>query len=80
VAKILANLARNYSRTVCATIHQPSSEIYQCFDDLVLLADGHVGGACCAAAPVRRSWLLGASSALALPSRLCNQPLQQRLG
>jgi hypothetical protein len=30
---------------VCATIHQPSSEIFQCFDDLVLLADGNVGGA-----------------------------------
>ncbi len=42
VAKILANLAHNYGRTVCATIHQPSSEIWQCFDDLVLLADGNV--------------------------------------
>lgn len=45
VTKILANLAGGYGRTVCATIHQPSSEIFQCFDDLVLLADGNVGGA-----------------------------------
>ena len=42
MARILANLAHNYGRTVCATIHQPSSEIYQCFDDLVLLAAGQV--------------------------------------
>jgi ABC-type multidrug transport system ATPase subunit len=42
VVKILNVLAKNYGRTVVATIHQPSSEIFHLFDDLVLLADGQV--------------------------------------
>ncbi len=65
VAKILANLAHNYGRTVCATIHQPSSEIWQCFDDLVLLADGNVRcwAACCWAAAAA-AWLGSAGCCL----------------
>jgi hypothetical protein len=43
VVKILSVLAKNYGRTVVATIHQPSSEIFHLFDDLILLAEGQVG-------------------------------------
>ncbi len=41
VCEILRNLART-GRTVIATIHQPSSETFQLFDDLCLLAEGRV--------------------------------------
>jgi len=39
---ILKKLAHDGGRTVVATIHQPSSEIFHLFDDLLLLADGRV--------------------------------------
>jgi hypothetical protein len=42
VVKILDVLARTYGRTIVCTIHQPSSEIFHLFDDLILLADGQV--------------------------------------
>ncbi|TPX37995.1 hypothetical protein SmJEL517_g00239 [Synchytrium microbalum] len=41
VIKILSELA-HAGRTIIATIHQPSSEIFHLFDDLVLMADGKV--------------------------------------
>ncbi len=39
-------LAHNFSRTVVATIHQPSSEVFQQFDDLIVLAEGEVRRVC----------------------------------
>ncbi|TPX36852.1 hypothetical protein SeMB42_g07013 [Synchytrium endobioticum] len=47
VIKILSDLAKG-GRTIIATIHQPSSEIFHLFDDLILMADGKVmyAGAC----------------------------------
>ena len=41
VIEILKTLAQS-GRTVIATIHQPSSEVFHLFDDLCLLADGRV--------------------------------------
>ncbi|TPX35846.1 hypothetical protein SeLEV6574_g08132 [Synchytrium endobioticum] len=41
VIKILSDLAKG-GRTIIATIHQPSSEIFHLFDDLILMADGKV--------------------------------------
>lgn len=41
VVKSLKRLARQ-GRTVIATIHQPSSEIFHLFDDLLLLSEGHI--------------------------------------
>lgn len=38
--QLLRRVARLYSRTIVFTIHQPSSEIFHLFDDLLLLADG----------------------------------------
>lgn len=38
----LVSLARNYKRTVIMTIHQPRSNIYALFDQLLLLAKGKV--------------------------------------
>ncbi|KAK9712006.1 FAD-dependent urate hydroxylase [Basidiobolus ranarum] len=40
VIECLVTLARNYNRTVIFTIHQPRSNIFALFDQLVLLADG----------------------------------------
>ncbi|TPX43569.1 hypothetical protein SeMB42_g01127 [Synchytrium endobioticum] len=40
VIECLVALARNYQRTVVFTIHQPRSNIYALFDQLVLLAKG----------------------------------------
>jgi ABC-type multidrug transport system ATPase subunit len=40
VIECLVSLARNYQRTVIFTIHQPRSNIYALFDQLVLLARG----------------------------------------
>mmetsp|Transcript_26239 Transcript_26239/g.42976 ORF Transcript_26239/g.42976 Transcript_26239/m.42976 type:complete len:702 (-) Transcript_26239:333-2438(-) len=41
VVQVLKNLARR-GRTVVATLHQPSSEIFHMFDDLVILSEGQV--------------------------------------
>ncbi|KAF9164759.1 hypothetical protein DFQ26_001068 [Actinomortierella ambigua] len=42
VIECLVTLARNYNRTVICTIHQPRSNIFALFDQLVLLAKGHL--------------------------------------
>lgn len=42
VMKMLKLIAHRQGRTVVATIHQPSSEIYHLFDDLLILAQGKV--------------------------------------
>lgn len=42
VVGTLQELAHGHGRTVIATIHQPSSDIYHLFDDLLLLAKGRV--------------------------------------
>ncbi|KAJ3117086.1 ATP-binding cassette sub- G member 1 [Phlyctochytrium bullatum] len=41
VIRTLKNLAAT-GRTIIATIHQPSSEVFHLFDDLLLMADGRV--------------------------------------
>lgn len=41
VVKSLSRLAHQ-GRTVIATIHQPSSQIFHLFDDLILLNEGHI--------------------------------------
>lgn len=40
--QILKNLTAKEGKQVVATIHQPSSEIFDMIDILVLLAKGHV--------------------------------------
>ncbi|KAJ3413932.1 hypothetical protein HDV05_007300 [Chytridiales sp. JEL 0842] len=42
VIETLVSLARNYQRTVIFTIHQPRSNIYALFDQLLLLAKGRM--------------------------------------
>ena len=42
VVKILHDLAHLQGRTVIATIHQPSSEIFHMFDDLLLMSQGQI--------------------------------------
>ncbi|KAG0332216.1 hypothetical protein BG004_001337 [Podila humilis] len=42
VVECLVTLARTYNRTVVCTIHQPRSNIFALFDQLVLLAKGHL--------------------------------------
>ncbi|KAG9289200.1 hypothetical protein G9A89_022509 [Geosiphon pyriformis] len=42
VVECLVTLARNYNRTVVCTIHQPRSNIFALFDQLILLAEGHM--------------------------------------
>ncbi|CUI11976.1 ABC transporter, putative, partial [Bodo saltans] len=42
VGQLLQDLARDDKRTVLCTIHSPSSELFAVFDDLLLLAKGHV--------------------------------------
>ena len=42
VGQLLQDLAKNDMRTVIATVHSPSSELFDLFDDLLLLAKGHV--------------------------------------
>eukprot|EP00758_Cryptobia_borreli_P012228 Tbor_TRINITY_DN5728_c0_g2::TRINITY_DN5728_c0_g2_i1::g.20010::m.20010 len=41
VGKLLQALAHEQGRTVICTIHTPSSQLYELFDDLLLLANGH---------------------------------------
>jgi len=38
----LANLAKSKNRTIITTIHQPRSNIYTMFDNVILLADGQL--------------------------------------
>ncbi|KAI9725940.1 MAG: hypothetical protein M1828_002268 [Chrysothrix sp. TS-e1954] len=42
VVECLVNLVKTYNRTVIFTIHQPRSNIVALFDQLLLLAQGHV--------------------------------------
>lgn len=42
VVNLLADMAHKQGRTVVATIHQPSSDIFNLFDDLILLQSGKV--------------------------------------
>lgn len=42
VGQLLQELAKKDGRTVIATVHSPSSELFDLFDDLLLLAKGHV--------------------------------------
>ena len=42
VVKTLQDLAHEQCRTIIATIHQPSSETFYLFDDLMVLAEGRV--------------------------------------
>lgn len=42
VVECLVTLARTYNRTVVCTIHQPRSNIFALFDQLILLAKGHL--------------------------------------
>ncbi|KEG12636.1 putative ABC transporter [Trypanosoma grayi] len=42
VGQMLQDLAKRDKRTVIATVHSPSSELVELFDDLLLLAKGHV--------------------------------------
>ena len=40
IIELLVSIAKNYNRTIIATIHQPSSQIFNCFDRLLLLSKG----------------------------------------
>lgn len=42
VVRALQNLAHRHGRTIVSTIHQPSSEIFYLFDDLLVLAEGKI--------------------------------------
>ncbi|KAI8836642.1 ABC-2 type transporter-domain-containing protein [Chytridium lagenaria] len=42
VIQTLRNLAHHRGQTYIATIHQPSSQLFRLFDDLLLLSDGRV--------------------------------------
>jgi ABC-type multidrug transport system ATPase subunit len=42
VMNTLKNLAKTSGRTVICTIHQPNSDIFHMFDQLMLLAKGRV--------------------------------------
>ena len=42
ICKILKKLARDHGKTICATIHQPSSQAFAFFDRLILMCDGHI--------------------------------------
>jgi ABC-type multidrug transport system ATPase subunit len=39
---LLHSLARNKGKTVCSTIHQPSSEAFFYFDRLIIMCDGNI--------------------------------------
>ena len=40
IVQLIVNIAKTFRRTIIATIHQPSSQIFQCFDKLMLLSQG----------------------------------------
>lgn len=40
ITQLIVNIAKKYNRTIIATIHQPSSQIFDCFDRLLLLSQG----------------------------------------
>ncbi|OMJ82837.1 hypothetical protein SteCoe_16370 [Stentor coeruleus] len=40
IIQLIGNIAKTHKRTIIATIHQPSSQIFQCFDRLLLLSQG----------------------------------------
>lgn len=42
IVRVLQVLAYKYGKTICATIHQPSSQAYSYFDRLILMGDGHI--------------------------------------
>lgn len=42
ICMTLHNLAHKYGKTICATIHQPSSQALTYFDRLILMGDGHI--------------------------------------
>ena len=42
ICKLLRKLAREQGKTICATIHQPSSQAFAFFDRLILMCDGHI--------------------------------------
>ncbi len=42
ICSVLKKLANNQNKTVVMTIHQPNSEIYKLFDELLLLLDGRL--------------------------------------
>ena len=42
ICKLLQKLARDKGKTVVCTIHQPSSEAFNFFDRLILMADGYI--------------------------------------
>jgi ABC-type multidrug transport system ATPase subunit len=40
IVRIMRDLASSQNKTILCTIHQPSSEIFALFDDVLLLAEG----------------------------------------
>lgn len=42
ICKLLKKLAREQGKTICATIHQPSSQAFAFFDRIILMCDGNI--------------------------------------
>jgi len=42
IGHLMCDLAHDEGRTVVCTLHTPSSELFQVFDDLMLMAKGHI--------------------------------------